>query len=296
MPNDNFYPPQGRDDWSPHPYDASPNTPAQNQHQPDPSHPLANNAFDFKYYLDVLKLTLMRGKDGSIIQALVLLTTFGLAWGLLTGVVQTVVSFFSIGLAGIVGLIITIMGFLLFPLNLLIYGFQMALLGPASEQLHAPTDRGGTINVLKSGVPVFVMGLLSLLLVGLSISIGFVLCVIPGFIAAFLFYQVPYLTIVHNRSIPEAFQESLDRAKTHWHVLVMTFLIHFAITMALGMATGMFSLGLTFAGGFFAPISYLGMPVVNWVFSAISSVMAVLLMTVTGSLIDELEGIRRIPR
>lgn len=297
MSNDNFYGNnQGGDDWSSNPYDSSAQNQYQNlspHHMPPPAmHPLANNAFDFSYFIETLKQAAIGAKEGKIIHALVILTTLGLAWSLLTGLVQSAVSIFSLGAAGIIGLIMTLMGLVLIPLSFVIHSYQMALLKPAADQLYSPQPGGSPVEVLKSAMPSLLKSMLAAFLYFFAVGLGILFCVLPGLAAAFLFYQVPYLVIVHDRPIPDAFQESFERAKTHWHVFVMALALSFAVSIAAGAITGMMSLVVTLAGGFFPPAAYLGMPIINWIFTAIISVISILLMTIAGTTIDELEGIR----
>lgn len=289
MPNDNFHAPQ-QDDWSSNPYD--PGSPQALI--PDGDHPMANNTFDLGYFFEVLKLTFLHIKDTSILKAILVISSFSLAWGLFIGVVQSATHF--IGLAGILGFLLTLMGVVFVPIYILVFLIEVSLMRPLSNQLHAPQDLGGPMDVIKSVFPNLLMAMVSLLLLGLIAAIGTLFCVLPGLAALFFFYQAPYLIIVHDRSISDGFSESFNRAKSHWHVLLIGYALSWLVGLGLGVTgfikTAMFNL----AGTLFAPIAYLGNPIFSWVITVIGSVIGLAILTASCAIIDELEGIRTIRR
>ncbi len=261
-------------------------------------HPLADNAFDFGHYMETLKLVFERAKDTPILKAIVLLSSIWLAWGLLTGMAMTVAHFIGGNMAsGLLGMVFGAMGLLMIPLYFVVMAIEAALYDPMQRNLfHNERELGGPMDVIKGTMSKFVPAILGVVALMFTVGVGMVLCVLPGLAAAFLFSQAPYLMIVHDRGLVDAFKESMSRAMAHWHVLVMGIALLFAVAFVVGICFAVTSVVLGILSSLFAPLGFLGQPIMQWVFSVIFAVVGFLVSMTSFGLIDELEMHGKIQR
>lgn len=257
------------------------------------AHPLANNNFDFAAFIDIVKLTGQRGLQGPVIKAFVAVSAIWLAWDLFAGMAATVG--YLAGIAGLVSLATGLLGLLLIPLYFVTGAIQLALYRPMSRQMFEPNvDQGSIGDVLKSTTGNFVMALVAMLALTATVGLGMACCILPGIIAGFLFSQAPYLVVARDYGIIDAFTESFERTKRHWHVIAMTFGLWLGILVIAAIIGGPLTLIVNIAGGAWAPIAYMASPVVSWIIGILASIGGFVLFTAACVTIDELDGLETI--
>lgn len=291
-------------DWGNQPGGDWENQPAQPQGNPaagavpatQNQHPLGNGQFDFGAFIDVTKLVFNRIKDGPILKLIIGLTAVWLLIDLFGGLLMSVTHFVP-GAGMVLGILIMIMTILLYPVYLLAMAVVYSLYKPTAQQVfHGPSHLGSPIELMKSTFGNLIQVFVTMLLLGVTIGVGVLCCVIPGIIAGVLFGQAPYLVATRDQGIIESFQLSFERAKRHWNVLAIMFIIWIAVVVGAVLFTVITSLVLGVISSFFAPIGYLGQPVISWIFSAVTLVIYFLVSSAAFTTIDELEGLDTIQR
>lgn len=260
----------------------------------DDGHPLADNKFNVTAFADVLQLTFNRLKDGPVLIALVGLAAISLVWSVFTGGIQFVVHLATGGAGtGIVGMLLGLVGFLLWPLMFVVAVAQWSLYRPAARSLfEGSIEVSSPVDVIKSVTGVMLPVGLTMLGYFVATSLG-VLCFFVGsLIAAILFVQAPYLTAVHDRGLVDAFKESASRGLEHWHILAMAIGATFVVVAASGMIYG--CVGTVF--GYMGSIHMLVNPVLQWLATTLVFVFAFVLHVAAFATIDELEGIATIQK
>ena len=133
---------------------------------------------------------------------------------------------------------------------------RVALDGPGSVGDAAEIARG----MLQRLGPAFMVTVV----VGLIVSIGLVLCILPGLVALFFFAFAPYLVVARNRRVMDALRESAKWATREW-LLLLTALV--VVVVAVGLWSVL--AGLLAAVGFGAtvgvPVGLIGSWVINTV-------------------------------
>ncbi len=256
-------------------------------------HPLADHEFDVGFYFETLKLALMRLKEGPVLKAVALLSIPALLWALLEGGVHSIGVMFGVDL--FTGLLIGAMSILLIPVWIAINALQLTLYRPGSHQFF--TDQvpaRSPVELVKEGVGDFVKALVTYLGLAVATTLGAFCCLLPGLVAAFFLGQAPYLAIVRGHGIGEAFSGSIDRAKNHWHVMVMGIGTMLVFAVATGIVMAILGGGAWLALVVWQPLGLMAQAVVQWLGILVYAIGAFVITLTTFGLIDELEGLDEI--
>lgn len=147
-----------------------------------------------------------------------------------------------------------------------VYTLRIALYGPLRRVLYEGETayKGGWQEMFGSIVPRLVPVFVINLAVAAVVSVGLMMCAIPGVVAMFFLAFAPYLVAARNRSVGSAFTESFKLAVDHWAVLLTAVVVMIGVAVLLGTVTmgGM----AVFAGAMgrgSIVIGYLGMWVVH---------------------------------
>lgn len=259
----------------------------------DEGHPLADNTFDVEAFFDVVKLTFERIKESPVLIALVGLSAISLVWSLLVGGAQFI-AYLAMGGAGagLVGLAMSFVGLILYPVILLVAVAQWALYRPASRLLFGESiGIEDPIELVKSTTGIFLPVGLAMLGYSVLVGIGTVMCVIPGIVAAVLFSQAPYLVAVRDYDLVESFKSSYARALEHWHLVAMA--IGSVLVLGAGAGVVFGCVGGTIVGAL-GPLAYMGEPVMSWLTGTIVVIGAFIVCLAAFGTIDELEGLDEI--
>lgn len=124
------------------------------------------------------------------------------------------------------------------------------LIGSTITQLaSAKGEVIGFGQALKSSFKYILPGIGLFILVGLSVLVGMIFLIIPGFLAAFFFSQSLFILIDKNTTVIEAMKQSYSVVKNHWKWVVALVVVNMAVS----------------AVGYF--------PYIGWIISTIGSVI-----------------------
>ncbi len=256
-------------------------------------HPFADNAFDIGAFVEAAKLTFERAMDSNVLKAFIALTLIPFAWDLFTGGTMMVAGFVSGTVAGILGAMLTVFGLLFIPIFWAVSATQVALQRPLAHRVFDRTvDYGSILDTIKAVLNKIVAVFFTTVLVTLGSIIGICACGVGLLIVAFFLAQAPYLVAVHDRGVIDSLQESFERGKAHWHLVLMFFIPVIGISVITWGAVGVGQM----IAGFIPHVGYLIGPVFQWVGAVIVGVTTFILGTTAFSNIDELEGIATIDR
>ncbi len=149
-----------------------------------------------------------------------------------------------------------------------VYTARVALFGPMRRVLVSGEGAfpGGWQEMFRSIVPRLLPVFIVNLAVAAVVTVGLMLCVVPGVAALFFLAFAPYLVAACNRSVGVAFTESFRLAIDHWLVLVTAIVIAFGVSILLGAVTmGGAAVFAGMMGRGAIVMSYLGMWVVHTV-------------------------------
>jgi len=112
---------------------------------------------------------------------------------------------------------------------------KVALSRPMRASLvQGPEAVGGALGALKMAGSKIFPALGATLLVGLMVLAGLVVCVVPGFIVAFLFCMVPYLVVTRDElSFGGAFGESMRMAKLNAGPIILGIVLAVVVGLVL---------------------------------------------------------------
>lgn len=259
----------------------------------DDGHPLADNKFDIEAFADVLKLTFNRLKESPVLIALVGLASISLLWSLFVGSAQFVGYLFlgSTG-SGIVGLVLTFVGMILYPVMLLVVIAQWTLYRPGAQLLFGRSiETDEPMELLKSTTGLLIPVGLALIGYFFVTALGLLACGVGSIIAAVLFCQAPYLVAARDFDLVEAFKASLNRTLEHWHIVAMAFGSVFVLTAGVGTIFGCVAGTIM---GFLGPLNYVMSPVIDWLIGTSVAIGGFIVYLGAFATIDELEGLDEI--
>lgn len=135
-------------------------------------------------------------------------------------------------------------------LGVLLIALQFSLFKPLYQRVFVdPHSSMSMMDAIKSGGSVFLAMLLTLLALGLGVSITTTCCIIiPGLIVGFFFCQAPYQTGALGRDFGTAFKESARLNKAYWQSVLILFglgLVAVSVMVVVGIVLTM---GFGFVG------------------------------------------------
>lgn len=262
--------------------------------QAPPDHPLADTTFDFPVFLETIKLTFERFKESPASTVLLWACVLWAVWASMMGGLTAMSSWAPSAIEFILGCLSILVGCVEFALTpivtILFLGIQAVLYKPVAQRMF---DRSASVGSPRSLVTSNLGTMLKAIITILPMVL-FMCCPPLGLLASLAFGQAPYLVVVHNQGIVEAFKTSLERAKTHWHVLVMAMGLMFgalcvAAVVAVPLAVVAFVAGFI-SDAFYALLS----PFYYIIPGFIAAVAGFVISAAAFVTIDELEGLATI--
>jgi len=120
--------------------------------------------------------------------------------------------------------------------SLVIGAVMLGLYRPIRMALvQGPEALGGTGALLKLAYTGFLPKLGIMLVVGIAIGIGLVLCIVPGVLAAYFLCLAAYLVAAVDQPIGDAIRRSIELAKTNLVPLIVAIVVYVVV---IGVATG----------------------------------------------------------
>ena len=257
-------------------------------------HPFADNQFDFGEFIDRLRLAGRRFKDSSLLQVFIGIVILYMIWAFFYGGLNSVVALAPGPLEFILGFIGFLLGCITWAITpllvIVLAGLQVTFYRPMSKLLFdRSTELPGPVELAKEGLSDFFKAVVTILPMIVT------LCCPPlSWAAAFFLGQAPYLVVVRDYAIGDAFRESFERSKRHWHVLVMAILLMIAVAgVAALLATPLLVLG--FVGGMIhAAVGALLWPLPYLAVFVATIIGGFIISTTAFASIDELEGLATI--
>jgi len=248
-------------------WDQPPGQPGYAQGQPPAPH-TPGKAASFSDVIENFKHLARRGNAGGLLTAYLLLTVVRLVisvpqWvftymrfdALSSGDFESMGTFSTIG---------TCFSFIQLLVALIVSSLFVGLYKPIRMLLvQGPGSVAGVGAALRLAWSRFLPALAIMLIVGICVGVGFVLCIVPGFVALFFLIMAPYLVAAVDQDIGDSLRRSIDLAKANAGVIIagVGILIGIAIVLALvqfGLAAGAIAaLGLATGGMVAAPIVFI---------------------------------------
>lgn len=293
MTNGNDWSSQPGNDWGspsqPQP-GAESNFPAP---QPPGNHPLGDNQLNFGAFIDVVRWTFAQAKEGPILKALIGLALVTLVFSLLQGFLQSGAQLLGGGFGTVLGVFGGLVGFVGFVVSLVVVGLQYSLYKPLVEKLSGnPLPQTEPIALIKDAQSRVFMVAIAYVLTGFATGIGLFLCVLPGLAIGFLFSQAPYLIASRDEELVSAFQSSFERAKKHWHLVLMAVGTVLIGALAIGIPAGILLIAAAFVPVVGPILSAIG----GWLITVAFTVFGFIVTAAAFATIDELEGERKLAR
>jgi len=178
---------------------------------------------------------LLKRSFGGILVAFVLIGTISMmcqcpswtVWFLATGIIPIDVDTTLLLTAGVGSYCTMALGYFG---ALVVASLQMAMFRPMRIALVQGTDElGGVGGTLKEVFSKFVPAFVVVLITGVVVAIGLMLCVLPGLIAAILMMFVGYLVVATDAGIGEAFGESFRLVKENLVAVLVAIVVLFTV-------------------------------------------------------------------
>lgn len=281
---------QPNNDWassSPEPGHQPPATQAPS------NHPLGNNQFDFGAFLEVVRFTFETAKGTPVLKAVVGLALVYLALSLVQGFFQAGAQMTGDGIGMLFGLASMAVGLLTMGVGVAVAAFQYSLYQPLTEAMSGrAVPQSEPMALIKASMGrVFMVGVASLLL-SVGTGIGMMMCLVPGVIFGFLFCQAPYLVASRDEELISAFTRSMERAKKHWHLVVMSFALTLGAVFVVAIPAGL----MIGVAGFIPVVGPILGAAGGWLIQTGFFLFSFVVTAAAFATIDELEGERQLAR
>ncbi len=155
---------------------------------------------------------------------------------------------------------------------ILILSLRVALLSTVRRVAFEGAEAVGSLGaVVQNMIGRIGPSILITLVMGIIVTVGFILCVIPGLVALFFFAFAPYLVAARGTEIVAGLQESARWARREWLLLVTALLVAIVVSGAIACVVGLVT-GAGFRAVVAVPAGLFG----GWVFNTILGYIAFL--------------------
>lgn len=199
---------------------------------------------------------------GPILIAWLILGALPLIFNLLEGLLTIVGYYAPFGgvMAAPAAIILAILGFLLWPVTVLLAWAQWALFKPLHDRIFGNPGNLDAMGTLKSASGAMLPTILVSIMVGVMAGIGTLFCVLPGVFIGFVLLQSMYLAAARGVSPGDALKKSFESNKANWQVV----LIIVGAAIACWIVGAMVLVPTTFISTLIHPFGNLLMGVVVW--------------------------------